>query len=239
MDAKSRKFLFDLLATGTPSGYEEPGQAVVRKYLAPFADQVRTDVHGNLHAVKNPKAPFRVMFTGHVDEIGLMVMHIDEKGYLSVARVGGVYVPGLQGQRVVLHTAKGPVPGVIGVKPIHLMSAKERDAAVTEIDKIWIDIGAKDKAEAEKWVALGDVATIDVPPREMVGGRFVARGLDDRIGVFVVAEALRLLAKAKINVALHVVSTVQEEIGLRGARTSAFSVEPHIGVAVDVGFATD
>ena len=238
MDAKSKRFLHDLLATSTPSGYEEPGQAVVAKFLGDFADDTRVDVHGNLHASRNANAPFRVMLCGHVDEIGLMIMHIDAKGFLYVAPVGGVHAPGLQCERVLVHTANGPVPGVIGAKPIHMMDAKERENSQSKIHEYWVDIGAKNKREAEKRVALGDVATIAAPVTEM-GGRLVARGMDDRIGVFVVAEAMKLLAKTDLAVALHVVSTVQEEIGLRGARTSAFGIDPHIGIAVDVSFATD
>ena len=239
MDKAASEFLNTLLATPTPSGYEQPGQAVVEKYVKPFADVVRRDVHGNLHAVLNPKASTRVMLSGHVDEIGLMIMHIDEKGFIYVSSVGGVYVPLLQGERVVFYTAKGPVPGVIGVKPIHLMDAKERDSAVNKIQDLWIDIGARDKAEAEDMVELGDIGVVDRSPLRLPNDRLVARGLDDRIGVYVVAEALRLASKEKLSVAVHMVSSVQEEIGLRGAHTAAYGIDPQIGVAVDVGFATD
>ena len=239
MDKTAKQFLSDLLHSPTPSGYEQPGQAVVEKYVKPFADEVKKDVHGNLHAVLNPKGKMRVMLAGHCDEIGMMVMYIDDKGFLYISSVGGVYVPLLQGERIVIHTAKGPVPGVIGVKPIHLMDAKERDSAVTKMQDLWVDIGARDKAEAEDMVELGDVATVDRGLLELPNDRIVARGLDDRIGVFVVAEALRLAAKEKVSVAVHMVSTVQEEIGLRGATTAAFGIDPHVGVAVDVGFSTD
>ncbi len=239
MDSAARTFLKDLLASPTPSGYEQPGQAVVAKYLKPYAEEICRDVHGNLHAVVNPNAKFRVMLSGHCDEIGLMVMYIDDKGYLYVASVGGVYVPLLQGERIIIHTAKGPVPGVIGVKPIHLMDAKEREAAVSKVHELWIDIGAKDKAEAEEMVELGDVATIDRGYLELPNNRIVCRGLDDRVGVFVVAEALRLVSKEKLNIAVHMVSSVQEEIGLRGAHTAAYGIDPQIGIAVDVGFSTD
>ena len=239
-DADAKSFLFELLNTPTPSGYEQPGQKVVEAYLAPHADEIRRDTHGNLHAILNPGAKFRIMLSGHCDELGLMVMHIDEKGYLYVSSVGGVYVPLLQGERIVIHAAKGPVPGVVGVKPIHLMDAKERESAVSKIHELWVDIGAKNRAEAAKMVEPGDVATIDRTPLGLPNDRLVARGLDDRIGVYVVAEALRLLAGGKKPaVAVHMVSSVQEEIGLRGAHTAAFGIDPQAGVAVDVGFATD
>lgn len=241
MDSAAREFLTTLLTTPTPSGYEQRGQDVVEKYLKPYADTIKRDVHGNLHAVINPGAKTRVMLSGHVDELGLMVMHIDKEGFLAVASVGGVYVPLLQGERIIINTAKGPVPGVIGVKPIHLMDQKEREAAVTKMDELWVDIGAKDKAEAEDMVELGDVGTIDRTPLQMPNDRLCCRGMDDRIGVYVVAEALRLASKDKknLNVAVHMVSSVQEEIGLRGAHTAAYGIDPHIGIAVDVGFATD
>ncbi|MCC8190572.1 MAG: M42 family metallopeptidase [Planctomycetes bacterium] len=239
MASASREFLQNLLHTPTPSGYEQPGQAVVEKYLKPYADEIRRDVHGNLHAVVNPGAKYRVMLSGHCDELGLMVMYIDDKGFLYVSSVGGVYVPLLQGERIVIHTAKGPVPGVIGVKPIHLMDPKERETAVSKIQDLWVDIGARDKAEAEEMVELGDVATVDRGLLELPNDKLVCRGMDDRIGVYVVAEALRLVAKEKLSVAVHMVSSVQEEIGLRGAHTAAFAIDPQIGIAADVGFATD
>ncbi len=240
MDNAAREFLKNLLNTPTPSGYEQPGQAVVEKYLKPYADTIRRDVHGNLHAVVNPNAKFRVMLSGHCDEIGLMVMYIDEKGFLYLSSIGGVYVPLLQGERVIFNTAKGPVPGVIGVKPIHLMDPKERESAVSKIQDLWVDIGAKDKAEAEEMVEVGDIGVVDRGLLELPNDRLVCRGMDDRIGVYVVAEALRLAAKDKnLSVAIHMVSSVQEEIGLRGATTAAFGIDPHIGIAVDVGFATD
>ena len=239
MDKAASDFLTNLLNAPTPSGYEQPGQAVVEKYLKPYAEEMHRDVHGNLHAVVNPKGKCRVMLSGHVDEIGMMVMHIDDKGFLYVSSVGGVYVPLLQGERIVIHTAKGPVYGVIGVKAIHLMDAKERDSAVTKMQDLWVDIGAKDKAEAEDMVELGDVATVDRGLLRLPNDRLVARGLDDRIGVFVVAEALRMVSKEKLSVAVHMVSSVQEEIGLRGAKTAAHAIDPQIGIAVDVGHSTD
>ena len=239
MDKAAAEFLKNLLHSATPSGYEQAGQAVVEKYLKPYADEIYKDVHGNLHAVVNPKGKCRVMLSGHCDEIGLMVMHIDDKGFLYVASVGGVYVPLLQGERIVIQTAKGPVSGVIGVKPIHLMDAKERESAASKIHELWVDIGAKDKAEAEDMVELGDVATVDRGMLMLPNERIVCRGMDDRIGVYVVAEALRLVSKEKPSVAVHMVSSVQEEIGLRGAHTAAYGIDPHMGVAVDVGHATD
>lgn len=239
MNKTSLEFLKRLLAEPTPSGYEERGQAVIREYMLEHADVVETDVHGNVHGVMNPDGEVRVMLAGHCDEIGLMIMHVDDKGFLYFASVGGVNLQLLQGERVVVHNKNGPVPGVIGVKPIHLMSAKERGEGVKHAHDLWIDIGAKDKKDALKLVEPGDVVTIDTGWVELRNGLIACRGFDDRIGAFIVADVLRALKGKKIKAAVHAVSTVQEEIGLRGAKTAAFGVDPDIGVAVDVGFATD
>jgi len=240
MKKEQLKFLQDLVAAPTPSGYEMPGQKVVRGYMNKFADKVETDVHGNVYGILNPQGKIKVMLSGHCDEIGLMIMHIDDQGFLYFSAVGGVNIPLLQGESVVVHTEKGDIFGVIGVKPIHLMDEKERNSSAGKINTLWIDIGAKDKKDAEKLVKLGDVATINKGWLELQNGVIACRGFDDRIGSFVIADVLRELQGAKLgNVAVYAVSTVQEEIGLRGAHTAAEHLKPEIGIAVDVGFATD
>lgn len=238
MKKESLAFLEELLSVPSPSGFEQPGQAVVRKYLEKKADEVTTDVHGNVIATLNPKARTRVMLAGHVDEIGLMVTHVSDKGFIHFAAIGGVDVGLVPGSRVNVHTKKGDILGVIGKKPIHHMSAEDRKK-VPEMKDLWIDIGAKDKKDAAKYVRIGDPITWTYGFEKLLNNVVVARGFDDRIGAFVVAETLHSLAGKKIPVALYAVSTVQEEIGLRGARTSAFGIDPHAGIAVDVGFATD
>jgi putative aminopeptidase FrvX len=239
MNKSSLNFLKSLLATPTPSGAETRGQEIVANYMRRHADTVETDIHGNVHGVINPGADVRVMLAGHCDEIGLMVQHIDDKGYLYMSALGGVTVTLLQGERLLIEGKKGPVPGVIGVKPIHLMSAEERKKSPNEIHELWVDIGAKSRKDAEKLVSLGDVSTINTGWIELANGLVACRAFDNRIGAFIVADVLRLLKGAALNVSVHAVSTVQEEVGLRGARTAAFGVDPHIGIAVDVGFATD
>jgi endoglucanase len=211
---------------------------VCAKYARPYADDVYKDVHGNQYAVKNKSAKMRVMLAGHVDEIGLMVNMIDEKGFVFFVAVGGIDPAVLAGQRVVLHGAKGPVPGVIGRTAIHLTDQEDRGKPM-KIHQLWIDIGAKDKEDAEKAVAIGDPITIDIGFQELRNDHVVARAFDDRVGAFVIIEALRLLEKRKIKVALYCVTTVQEEIGLRGATTSSYGCNPHVGVAIDVGHAID
>lgn len=238
MRKESLDFLKKLLSTPSPSGFEEKIQKVCRTYAASFSDEIYKDVHGNQYHVINKSAPVRIMLAGHVDEIGLMVNTIDEKGFIGFVAIGGVDAAVLGGQRVEIHGADGPVPGVIGRKAIHLTPEKDRGRAL-EMHQMWIDIGAKNKKDAEKVVAIGDPVTMAVGYMELRNDMIVARALDDRIGAFVCLEALRQLHKRKINVAVYCVTTVQEEIGLRGATTSAYGCNPHAGLAVDVGWATD
>jgi len=238
MKKESMAFLEELLSVPSPSGYEQPAQKVVRKYLAGVAQEIRTDVHGNVIAALNPGAKIRVMLAGHVDEIGLMVTHISEKGFVHFSCIGGIDVPIVQAMRVTIHSKKGNILGVIGKKPIHLMDEEDRKR-VPRTKDLWIDIGAKDRKDADKHVAIGDPVTFTYGFERLLNDLVVARGFDDRIGSFVVAEVLRALAGKKLPVGVFAVSTVQEEIGLRGARTSAYGIDPQAGIAVDVGFATD
>ncbi len=238
MDAAPLEFLEQLLATPSPSGYEEPVQAIVRKYVGPFADRVTTDLHGNVIAAKNPEASLRVMLAGHCDQIGLLVQYIDSDGFLYVQPIGGWDPQQLVGQRMTVWTASGPVPGVISRKPIHLLTDEERKQVV-KLKDLWIDIGAKNKDEAAEAVRVGDPVTLELGVRHFRNGRSCAPAMDDKCGLWVVIEALRRAAESKLNVAFFAVSTVQEEVGLRGAKTSAFGVDPQIGIAVDVTHATD
>ncbi len=238
MRKESLEFLKKLLSTPSPSGFEEKIQKVCRNYAESFVDEIYKDVHGNQYHVINKDAPTRIMLAGHVDEIGLMVNTIDEKGFIGFVPIGGVDAAVLGGQRLQIHGAEGPVPGVIGRKAIHLTPEKDRGRAL-EMHQMWIDIGAKNKKDAEKVVAIGDPVTMAVGYMELRNDMIVARALDDRIGAFVCLEAVRQLQKRKINVAVYCVTTVQEEIGLRGATTSAYGCNPHAGIAVDVGWATD
>ncbi len=238
MEKEALAFLEKLVATPSPSGYEQPAQRLMRERMAKFADEVRTDVHGNVIAVLNPDAPLRVMLAGHVDEIGLMVRHITDDGYIYVTQIGGIDPVVAVAQRVVIHGPKGDVPGVVGRKAIHLTDRDERGKQL-KIHELWIDIGAKDKKDAEKVVNVGDPVTFDVRLTHLRNNLVTARAFDDRMGAFVVAETLRKLQGKKLRVAVFGVSTVQEEIGLRGARTSAFGIDPHAGIAIDVGHATD
>jgi endoglucanase len=238
MNTQAKDFLKSILTTSSVTGFEEPVQTLVREYVTPFADSVRTDVHGNVIAVRNPDAPLRVMLAGHCDQIGLIVNYIDKEGYIYVLTVGGWDIQNLVGVRIKIWTANGPIDGVIGKKPIHLMDDDEKKKS-PKIKDLWIDIGAKDKEEAEKYVSVGDPITVELEYRELLNNMIASPATDDKAGVWVVMEALRRIDPAKLKVGVFAVSTVQEEVGCRGAITSSFGIEPHVGIATDVTFATD
>ncbi len=236
METTAREFLRQILATPSPSGYERPVQDIVRKYVTDFADDVSTDVHGNVIMCRNPGAKLRVMFAGHCDQIGMLVTQIDDDGFIYAQTIGGWDPQQLIGQRMTIWSASGPLPAVIARKPIHLLTEDERKQVV-KIKDLWLDIGAANKEEVDALVRVGDPATLQLGFQEMRNGLANAPGMDNKTGLWVVIEALR--RTKKLNCSLYAVSTVQEEIGLRGARTSAFDVDPHVGIAVDVTHATD
>ncbi|HYF49463.1 MAG TPA: M42 family metallopeptidase [Planctomycetota bacterium] len=241
--SESMELLEAMLATPSPSGFEANIQKVIRQHMERYADDVQRDVHGNQWFVINPKGSVRLMLSGHVDEIGLMVRYIDDQGFLWVTKIGGPDPVQHWGQRVYVHTKNGPVLGVIGKKPIHNTPPEERSKGA-KLEDLYVDIGAKDKAEALKRVRAGDPITMAVGFERMPNDLAIARAMDDRIGAFVVLEAAKkfqaaLKKKKRSACALFAVCSVQEEVGLRGAQTAAYTIEPHAGIAVDVGFATD
>jgi putative aminopeptidase FrvX len=239
MESHAKKFFQNILETPSPSGYEQPVQDIVRKYAAEFADEIRTDFHGNVIAVCNPDAKLRVMYAGHADQIGLIVSHINENGFIYTNTIGGWDPQQLIGQRMTIYTASGPVPAVIARKAIHLLDEEERKKVV-KTKELWLDIGAKDREEAAKVVAVGDAVTLELGYQEMRNDLANSPGMDDKTGLWVAFEALRRAKKqGGLKVALYAVATVQEEIGLRGAITSAYGVNPHVGIAIDVTHATD
>lgn len=238
MHDASYAFLKDLLLTPSPPGYEQRIQEVVRTWARPFADEVRTDLHGNVIAALNPNGTPRIMLAGHCDQLALMVQHIDDNGFLYVQPMGGWDMQILLGQRLTVWGKAGPVPGVVARKAPHLMGADEKKK-VPEFADVPIDIGAKDRADAETVVGAGDTITVALGCQELRNGLFTSPGLDDKVGVWTVMETLRLLHGKPLQAAVFCVSTVQEEIGLRGATTSAYGVCPTVGIAVDVCHATD
>jgi putative aminopeptidase FrvX len=237
------QLLLDLLAARGPSGYESAPTAVWLKAARGFAE-VSTDVQGTPLARVAPKHGFesssrRLVVMGHIDEIGLIVTHIDDQGYLWFRGVGGWDAQILVGQRLVIDTREGPVTGVVGKKPIHLLRDEEAKK-VADIRDLHIDIGAKDGKQARELVRIGDVAVIDAQPAELPNGRLTSRALDNRLGSFVALETARLLAEAGGGQwELAAVAVTQEEITFGGSRTSAFSLEPDAAIVVDVTHATD
>jgi putative aminopeptidase FrvX len=241
MNAASLTFLKRLLDTPGPSGFETAPARAWRDEVGKFADDMRSDIAGNSIATINGKGSPRVMFAGHIDEIGVMITHVDDDGYLYFAGIGGWDSQVLVGQRVTILAKQGAVHGVIGKKAVHLMKKEDRDK-VSRIEDLWIDIGAAKKDEALARVRVGDPAVIDSQVLEFPNGRVVSRSIDNRIGAFVVAEAARLLAKQKPkHAAVFAVATTKEEILWTGggARTGATGLEPHVAVVVDVTHATD
>ncbi len=238
MDPFARTFLDRLLGAPGVSGYEQAVQNVVRDFAESFADHVTTDLHGNVVVSKNRDAEIRLMLAGHCDQLGLIVSHIDDSGFLYFQTVGGWDPQQLVGQRMTVWTDVGPVNGVIARKPIHLLEADERRKVVKTKD-LWIDIGATDKEDAESVVHIADCVTVELGIQELRNGLVNAPAMDNRTGLWVVFEAMRRASERGFDCGLFTVSTVQEEVGLRGARTAAYGIDPHIGIAVDVTHATD
>jgi len=216
------------------SGYEDEIREIVRAELEIYVDEIKVDKLGNLICVKNG-SEFKEMVCAHMDEIGFMVKSIDDKGFIRFAPIGGWFSQIALGQRVILHGSKGKVYGVIGCKPPHVMKDEERKKAV-EFKDMFIDIGAESRDEVlEMGIEIGTPITID---RELVkiGNKVTGKALDDRAGLAVMIEALK---RTKSDATIYAVATVQEEVGLKGARVSAFAIEPDVALALDVCVATD
>lgn len=243
MKEQSFEFLKRLLDTPGPSGFEAGAARVWRDEAQTFADHVDVDVSGNSVALINDGGSPRVMLAGHIDEIGVMITHIDEEGFLYFEGIGGWDSQVLVGQRVRVLSREAELVGVIGKKPIHLIKGDEREQA-TKVKELWIDIGAPDRdAATARGVRVGDPGVLDARLVELGDGLIASRSIDNRIGALVVLEALRLLAQDGGRPAAQVaaVATAQEEIGYSGggARTSAYRLEPEVALVVDVTFATD
>jgi putative aminopeptidase FrvX len=242
MQDSSIEFLKRLLDTPAPSGFETPAARVWRAEAEAFAERVDADVSGNSLAVLGGGGAPRVMLAGHIDEIGVMITHVDDDGFLYFEGIGGWDPQVLVGQRIRFLTRRGDVIGVVGKKPVHLMKPEEKEKAV-KVQDLWADIGARDRAEAtERGVRVGDPGVVDCTLVRL-GERLIAsRSADNRIGAFVVLEVLRALSEGpKPAAEVVAVATAQEEIGFHGggARTSAYAVRPSVALVVDLTFSTD
>lgn len=240
----SLDFFRSAILTPSPSGYEQPIQRLVREFVKPHASQVRTDVHGNVIASAGDAQGPRLLFAGHCDQIGMLVTNIDDNGFVYAQTIGGWDPQQLIGQAMTLWTDGGPIPGVISRKPIHLLNENERKQVVM-LEQLWLDIGAKSKADAAAKVRIGDCVTLELHYRPLLGNLVTGPGMDNKSGMWTVMESLRRCVaversgEGRLACHLHSVSTVQEEIGLRGATTAAGSIRPDVAIAVDVTHASD
>lgn len=240
MNSEDFGFLKELVEIPSPSGYEQPAQRVIAKQLESVADSLQTDVMGNLIArLELPDGP-RVMLAGHCDEIGFMVQFVDDRGFIYFGAIGGVDPHLSPGQRVLIHTKDGDVPGVIGKKAIHLIEPKDRDTVI-KLKQQFIDIGCSSREEVEELIRIGDPVTFAVGVQKLQGDRVTSRAFDDKMGAFIVAEVMKRIKQspAECRCDFYAVSTVQEEIGLRGGATSSYGVDPDVGIVVEVTHATD
>jgi len=234
------EFLTELLHARSPSGYESEAQAVFDRHVKPCAHAYAADALGNRIATLNPSGDPTLMLAGHMDELGLIITYVNKDGFIYFDTIGGHDRTVISGRRVVIQTARGPVTGVTGKRAIHLMDEADRKK-VPEIHEIWIDIGARSKKEALERVSIGDAATYDHEFELITGTIGTARAFDNKVGAYVVGETLIRLSREARKLAARVVSvaTSQEEIGVRGATTSGYSVDPQVALVVDVTHATD
>jgi len=239
LTSASLTFLKRLLDTPGPSGYEAAAAAVWRDEARNFAE-VSGDVHGNSIAVVNPGGTPTVMLAGHIDEIGVIINYIDDDGFLYIGPIGGWDPQVLVAQRIRFAGRHGDVIGVVGKKPIHLMKVEDREKA-SKFTDLWVDIGATTRAQAECELSIGDAGVIDSRTLDFANDRIVSRSIDDRIGAFVVLEALRRYAAEPGDARVVAVATTQEEIAYHGggALVGASRVNPAMAIVVDVTFATD
>ena len=236
----SLKFLEKLVNTPSPPGHEHRGQRVWLDYVQQFCEESYTDSYGNAVAVLNKGGSPRLMLAAHADEIAMTVNFISTDGFIYVRKLGGVDAAITKAQRVLIHSRKGPVKGVVGNVAPHLMR-DESERRAPKIHDLFIDIGVDSKKAAEKWVEIGDPVTLDEKFEILRGDIVVARAFDNRIGTFAVAETLRVLreGKGKLQAEVCAVSNIMEEVGLFGARQIAYSLQPDLALVVDVTHATD
>ena len=229
----NKEFLYELLTTGSVSGNETALEKKIYDYMQDKADQVSVDELGNVTACLNPESPFKVLLAGHADEIGLMVTAVGGDGTLMVTNIGGVYTTTYPGHKVRIYTEKGVIYGAVqnsrGI-------AKNSELEASDLR---IDIGAKDKEDALKHVQLGDTVTFDTDVRELLNDCITGRALDDRLGAFIVMEALAKAKEKGASVGCYAVSTTGEETTGNGAYFTSSRVKPNIAIAVDVTYTSD
>lgn len=239
MKITKENILKDLLMTPSPSGSEQPIIKKMAMFLKDYIDELTIDNYGNLIALKyGANSNKKLMLAAHADEVGMMVTHIDNNGFLSFQEIGGIDTNLLPGQRVEIHNHQGVVTGIIGKKPIHL---QDRDAKAKDYDAedLWIDIAAKDKEEAESKVEVGDYITYQTQPVVLQHDVWTSKALDDKVGLLTLVEVAKALDGKQPAMDVYFVASVQEELGARGIRTAALGINPDYGIAIDVTHATD
>lgn len=228
----NKEFLYTLLDSMSVSGNEIPLQKQVIAHMRPYCDEIRTDYTGNVISILNPDAPFKVLLAGHIDEIGLIITHIQENGLLNVSKSGGIYPTVYPGHKVVIHGKNGPIYGAV------VITRSLAKGEVKDSDLI-IDIGAKNKKDALQYVSLGDPIHLDTYHREMLNSQLTARAIDDRGGAFIILEALKRAKEKGCQIGVYATTTVGEETSMRGAHWAASKINPDVAIAVDVTYAQD
>ncbi len=234
IEKEALNFLETLISIQSPSGFEHEAQLLLAKRVKNHVDEIRCDVMGNLITAFNPEGKPKIMLAGHCDEVGMMVQHISDKGFIYFSTIGSPFIPGLISRSVSIKTAQGSVTGVVSCKRSSSDEKKRFKA-----QDLWIDIGVSNKEEAEKMVSPGDPITVREGMQRLQNNIIAGRAFDDRIGAFIISEVMRRLSEVKVNAGVYGVNTVQEEVGARGVRPSVYGIEPDIGIAIDVHGATD
>lgn len=235
MNHNLHQFLIELLKTPSPSGFEEKIQLLFINFIRDYVDELKVDIQGNVIAHKKGNGAQRIMLMSHADEVGLMVKYIDDNGFIYFSEVGGVDPNILEGIQVEIHNKKQTVQGIIGKRT----SSEDGDKRNLNVEDLWVDIGVKSKKEALDFIKIGDFITFRSNVNILPNKRISSKSLDNKIGLYIIASVLEQLSGVPLDCDLYIVSSVQEEIGLRGAMTATFDINPDIGIAIDVTHATD
>lgn len=237
MEDKSKKFLNDLLNSNSPSGFEKQTSQLYRDYIAPYCD-VSVDILYNTVAVINPEAEIKILIDAHLDEIGMQITYIHEDGFLFFRKVGGIDPAIMPGSEVIILSGQGEVSGIIGKKPIHLQRVEDFRTPL-RLDDLCIDIGVDSRKKAKELVSVGDYITLKPNVQMLNEHRIVSKALDDKIGVYVLAEVMKQLSSKKLKVGVYGVASAQEEVGSKGIKIQANKIRPQYSICIDVGFASD
>lgn len=238
MNIMNWSFLERLLSKSSVSGNEDKAILCFEEYLQQHCHLIYRDALNNCYAVLNPKSEFRIMLEAHIDEIGFQVTYIDDQGFVYIRQCGGVDCACIPGSLVDIHTVDGAsVRGIIGKRPVHVQKPEER-TKVPELEELWVDT-ALNTSDVKKRISVGDYVSYMNNFHRLGQNGIVSKGLDDKIGVYIVSETIRRLASETLSVGVCGVATVQEEVGYKGAKTSAFNIAPQMSISIDVGFASD